>query len=179
LGTLAFGALCSRSASVAAKAELASGLLLGMLAATAFDVGNGLPWRVSPIATNWATSAQYTQIGRQVGRLVHGAVLHAPGEIGELAYFCNCDIVDEFSDRGAYMVQLAAWAAQGNALRHAFVNLDYRYADRSQPAQVPTYLLLAVPNPAPGVPYWPVKTPWDITTPGPVRFIELVRASGR
>jgi hypothetical protein len=160
LATVVFGGLCSRPLAGAPRAELAAGLLCVLAAAIAFDAAWGLPWRIAPISTNRATSAEYTGIGLRLPHDLRGAAVRSPGEVGELAYFCDCDIVDAFSDRGEFMAELTAWDRSGGTLRHDFVALDYLFADRKQPPQPPAYALDVVPQPAPGLPNWTVGTPW-------------------
>ena len=173
LATLVFGGLCSRPIAGALRVELASALLCALAAAVAFDAAWGLPWQVAPIATNWATSAAYTKAGTQLGPALDGAAVRSPGEVGELAYFCDCDLVDAFSDRGVFLADLAAWEHQGGTLRHLFVEVDYLFADRQQRPQSTPYALEVVSRPAPGLPHWAVGTPWTRYTMPGRRFLEL------
>gem|GEM_PF-870083 len=94
-----------------------TGPTVGQLArSTAATVGAGLvvvtavPWwagvttqaplREMPIHGNWALPGQYREIGEELGAIVGDTPVHSPGEVGALAYFCECTIVDRFSDRG-------------------------------------------------------------------------------
>ncbi|HEX4790537.1 MAG TPA: hypothetical protein VH372_18880, partial [Actinospica sp.] len=177
LATVVFGGLCSRPITGTLRVELATGLLCALAAAVAYDVSCGLPWRVAPVSTNWATSAAYTRIGRQLGPELHGAAVRSPGEVGELAYFCNCDIVDAFSDRGVFMADLGTWERKGGALRRGFIAVDYLFADRHQRARRPDYALDVVARAAPGLPHWTVGTPWTRYTMAGRRVIELAPLS--
>ncbi|WP_043826142.1 membrane protein [Rhodococcus opacus] len=117
----------------------AVGALAGLLAvlgagAVYFDVEGGLPWEAPPIFGNWASAQDYERVGRAVGTLVGDAPVRSPGEIGTLAYFCECVIVDEFSDRGLVvedrLVPRLAEASEParTLLRANYAFFDYRLA---------------------------------------------------
>ena len=117
----------------------AVGALAGLLAvlgagAVYFDVEGGLPWEAPPIFGNWASAQDYERVGRAVGALVGDAPVRSPGEIGTLAYFCECVIVDEFSDRGLVvedrLVPRLAEASEParTLLRANYAFFDYRLA---------------------------------------------------
>jgi hypothetical protein len=178
LATVMFGGLCSRPRAVAIRAGLSAALLCCFAAGLAFDLAWGMPWRVAPVATNWATSAEYMKIGEQLGPALKGAAVRSPGEVGELAYFCNCDIVDAFADRGTFMRQLAAWERRGGALRHLLVRFDYLFADRHQRPQRAPYRLKVVVRSQPGVPHWIIGTPWTEARPRGPHVMELLREPG-
>jgi hypothetical protein len=52
-----------------------------------------------PIHTNLATEAQYREIAMDLGKSVDGKAVLVKGEIGTLAYYCDCLLLDPFSDR--------------------------------------------------------------------------------
>ncbi len=58
-----------------------------------------VPLREMPIHANWARPYEYAEIGRELGNIVGDTPVHGPGEVGTLAYFCECTIVDRFTDR--------------------------------------------------------------------------------
>ena len=176
LATIVFGLLCSRPAPGSLQAEFGFGLAAALAVSMVYDVGLGLPWRIAPISTNWASSAQYAAIGRQLRTHTRGAVVHSAGEVGTIAYYCDCDFMDEFSDRGVFMGELAQWSRGGGALRRDFVSIDYLFADRSEPAQTPGYTLEVVPwRPPRGVRYWGIGTPWTESEHVTFHYLELVR----
>jgi hypothetical protein len=178
LATVMFGGLCSRPLAAPIRAGLSAALLCCFAAGLAFDLAWGMPWRAAPVSTNWATSAEYMKIGEQLGPDLKGAAVRSPGEVGELAYFCNCDIVDAFADRGRFMVKLANLERRGGALRHLFVRFDYLFADRHQRPQRAPYDLNVVVQSRPGVPHWIIGTPWTEAGRGGRHVLELVRVQG-
>ena len=56
--------------------------------------------REMPIHSNWGTQAQYREIGLWLNER-HGTdtIRLVAGEIGTLAYYCDCRLLDRFSDR--------------------------------------------------------------------------------
>ncbi len=76
------------------------------------------PMPVAMIESNWARPAQYAKIGRElpVRTGAHVAV-SAPGELGTLLYYCRCELVDQFSDRGALLPQIQDARAHSALLR--------------------------------------------------------------
>ncbi|MGI4895089.1 MAG: hypothetical protein ACRYF3_08260, partial [Janthinobacterium lividum] len=72
---------------------------LAVLALVASAPGRTLPWTTPPIFGNFATAGQYQQIGSDLSRIVGDARVGSPGEIGTLAFSCECEIIDAFSDR--------------------------------------------------------------------------------
>ncbi|MGZ9233906.1 MAG: hypothetical protein ACXW4E_00140 [Anaerolineales bacterium] len=56
--------------------------------------------REMPIHTNWATPEQYRQIGLWLEENHEGDTMRlVAGEIGALTYYCDCRLLDQFSDR--------------------------------------------------------------------------------
>ncbi|MFC0451273.1 hypothetical protein [Rhodococcus jostii] len=95
-----------------------------------YDVEGGLPWAAPPIFGNWASAHDYERVGRAVGALVGDAPVRSPGEIGTLAYFCECVIVDEFSDRGLVVEdRLVPRLAEANEPARALLRSNYAFFD--------------------------------------------------
>lgn len=61
---------------------------------------HGLPWKKTPVFFgNWAEPEYYRIAARQVRFfLADGRTATGPGEIGVLAFYCECGILDAFSD---------------------------------------------------------------------------------
>ncbi|OMQ15802.1 hypothetical protein A7K94_0206985 [Modestobacter sp. VKM Ac-2676] len=133
------------------------------LALVATDVGfvlsRPLPWVQAPISTNWATAEQYQRIGEEMQEAARGEVVASPGEIGTLAYYCECDIVDVFSDRGAIVPLVARREREASPVMRALLGLNFTRLDRDQEPAEPTLGVAYVtgPGPADG---WPVTSAW-------------------
>ncbi|MGH3776225.1 MAG: hypothetical protein ACRDRR_10915 [Pseudonocardiaceae bacterium] len=100
---------------------------LVVLAAASYDVARGVPWKTPPIDTNWATRAEYQRVAEDISKLTPGATVISPSEVGILAYFCNCEIVDFISDRGRTERDIAARAEQSGPLMRQLLKLNYTH----------------------------------------------------
>jgi hypothetical protein len=79
-----------------------------------------VPLREMPIHANWARPAEYAEVGRELGDIVGDTPVHGPGEVGTLAYFCECTIVDRFTDRAVLADKIEQARADS-----AFFRLNY------------------------------------------------------
>lgn len=147
----AFGALAARFASheterrsgAGIASTLAAVFAIGVVAITVVsNTGRGAPWTQPVIFGNWASAADYAHIGREVGAIVGDAPVRSPGEIGTLAYFCECTIVDEFSDRGLIIAdRLTPRLDQSGSLSRLVLRANYANLDYERLPVVPEYRL--------------------------------------
>jgi len=125
-------------------------------AALVVDLQHGVPWTRAAISTNWATAAEYERMGANLRPLVGTAAVESPGEIGTLAYYCDCTIVDAFSDRGHVIAAIEA-REQAGGLGAALLRLNYLHLDRAQaPRPVEFRLRYEAHEPPAGPDQWPV-----------------------
>jgi len=89
------------------------GVLALVIAGLIAYAAAGLPRTYAPFTSNYTSTAQYALIGAELGELAGGRVVGSAGEIGVLAYNCDCPVVDVFSDRGLLP---AAIEARGKAV---------------------------------------------------------------
>lgn len=136
---------------------------VGMVAVTVglsggYDLLRGAPWDgMTPIRINWATPAEYREIARD---LPIGSVVESPGEIGTLAYFCDCTVVDYLGDPG----RMEPYVEQYRARRPESVLLALNYLNYDPPAPVAAdFRLVYEFAPPTGVDDWPVNFPADVT----------------
>ncbi|MFD9662740.1 hypothetical protein ACFWAY_14090 [Rhodococcus sp. NPDC059968] len=140
-----------------------AGTLAGLLAvlgvgAVYYDVESGLPWDAPPIFGNWASAQDYERVGRAVGTLVGEAPVRSPGEIGTLAYFCECVIVDEFSDRGLVVEdRLVPRLAEATEPARTLLRANYAFFDYRLAPVNPAYDLRYAEGRGPGGPM-----AWDV-----------------
>jgi hypothetical protein len=142
---------------VTALAAVAVGALLAV--DVGFVVTRPLPWEQSVISTNWATAAGYQVIGEDMRASTRGQVIGSPGEIGTLAYYCECDIVDVFSDRGAIVPLVEQREREAGPVMRAVLRLNFARLDRDQQPAEQTRALVYTPGPASGD-GWPVTSTW-------------------
>ncbi|SEO86133.1 hypothetical protein SAMN04489732_102437 [Amycolatopsis saalfeldensis] len=140
-------------------------------------VSTGLPRAFAPIMSNHTTTAQYEQIGAELGRLVGRGTVRSGGEIGVLAYSCGCSIVDLFDDRGAVGPAIEQRKATTSALGRKLIDLNFEHFDFRVPPIKPEFALTptGVGQPAPLNPlaHWRIASPWAGT-----QELYLVRADG-
>jgi hypothetical protein len=137
------------------------------------DLQHGVPWVRAPISTNWATAAEYERMGADLHGIVGAGAVESPGEIGTLAYYCDCAIVDAFSDRGRVIGAIDARERAGG-LGAALLRLNYAHLNREQqPRPVDYRLRYQARMPAVGPQQWPV----DHWVDGPGRIVLLPGAS--
>lgn len=140
---------------------LAGVFAVGIVAVTVASVsGRGAPWTQPVIFGNWASADDYAHIGRDVGAIVGDAPVRSPGEIGTLAYFCDCTIVDEFSDRGLIIAdRLMPRLDQSGTLSRLLLRANYANLDYEVKPVTPEYRLDWVPGDSEGRPWtWQVET---------------------
>ncbi len=156
-GTLcaAFAAARLRGGFALAAAGIAAGLAIG---AVAVDLNNGLPWQRAVVQTNWASAAQYQQLGTELAVAARGRTVESPGEIGTIAYYCQCAVVDKFSDRGRMIGALGETEARSGRIGGFLLRLDHRHLDRSVAPRPVSERLVYQPHQAPAGPLqWPVS----------------------
>ena len=100
-------------------------MTLVVLAAVGYDVVRGVPWETAPIDTNWATPAEYQRVAEDISKIAPGATVVSPSEVGTLAYFCNCEIVDFISDPGRTEQLITRHAQQSGPLMRQLFKLNY------------------------------------------------------
>jgi hypothetical protein len=96
-----------------------------VLAEVGADIAHGLPWETAPMRTNWATTREYQRIAEDISKMKPGAVIVSPAEVGTLAYFCDCQIVDYLSDPGRTEQFIALRARQAAPLTRKLLALNY------------------------------------------------------
>jgi len=121
-----------------------AGLTVGMLVIAATGVFLvGRPWAVMPISSNWASAAEYAALA---AKIPSGSAVETFGEVGTVAYFCDCTVVDRLSERAQVADLLRTKrAAAGPAMRTL---LDWNYYRFRAPAPVhPVYKLTFADDP--------------------------------
>lgn len=119
------------------------------------------PFEAAPLHGNWATPGEYATIGRQLPALTDGAAVKGPGEVGTLAYFCECTIADRFSDRGQLRGLIREKIEENWLYR-----LNYSWLDLEELDPIaPPYQLSWEDGPDTGRRSWPATTPADYPRP--------------
>ncbi|WP_116049013.1 hypothetical protein [Amycolatopsis palatopharyngis] len=153
--------LLAWGARLRARVGIAAGLVLATVSALAY-AAPGLPRDFSPITSNHATSERYSEIGQDLGRIAQGRTVHSAGEIGALAYSCDCAIVDLFSDRGAVAPAIEESERRSGTVGRALTEANFQFFDRNQRPVAPELVLevtTGVP-PAKALATWTIHSPW-------------------
>lgn len=133
--------------------------------------------RVVPLTTNHATPDQYKTIGSHLVNYSNGRPVRTANEIGALAYYCRCTVVDRFSDRAALAPDLQARMAESGVTgwlwRSNFRFLDLDALTDAGPIPLDHRLLRASPTDrAPETLVgWPITSPW--TGPGVLYLVQF------
>ncbi|GHF59173.1 hypothetical protein FHX82_000417 [Amycolatopsis bartoniae] len=108
-----------------------------------------LPWQAPPFFGNWASARDYARVGHELAARVGDRAVGAPGEIGTLAYFCDCTIVDGFSDPGLLAPQIRQRIDNASPVVAWLFRLDYTRFQWSKPPIRLDYQLRYAPGPGP------------------------------
>ncbi|GAA5171200.1 MULTISPECIES: hypothetical protein [Amycolatopsis] len=108
-----------------------------------------LPWDAPPFFGNWASARDYARVGHELAARVGNTAVGAPGEIGTLAYFCDCTIVDGFSDPGLLAPQIRQRIAQASPVVAWLFRVNYTHFDWSRPPIPISSQLRWAPGPGP------------------------------
>ncbi|WP_372672101.1 hypothetical protein [Amycolatopsis kentuckyensis] len=142
----------------AASRRVATGAVLAVVAASVVGYA-GSSREFAPLTSNYASTARYEEIGRDLRALAGGRVIGSAGEIGVLAYTCECAIVDVFADRGLLPAAIEARGA-GNRWVRAALRVDYAFFDFDVRPRRPDLVLRRLPSPPPdALAHWTLDAP--------------------
>lgn len=143
-------------------------------AAAALLVSGPVPWREPPLIGNFATAAEYAAVGRDVaGMIPAGAPVYSPGEIGSIAFHCDCRILDKFSTRSLATEQITARVADAGPVMRLLLEWNYAHLPPAAPPPVVQWHLEFRADPAARGPsdvrWWPATMSWH--EPGQVVLV--------
>lgn len=142
----------------ASSRRVATGFVLGLVAASVLAYA-GSSREFAPLTSNYASTARYEEIGRDLRALAGGRVIGSAGEIGVLAYTCECAIVDVFADRGLLPTAIEARGASSRWVRAA-LRVDYAFFDFDVRPRRPDLVLRRLPSPPPdALAHWTLDAP--------------------
>ena len=144
----------------AASSRITTGAVLALVAASVVAyAAPGLPRKFAPLTSNYASTAKYAEIGRDLHALAGSRVVGSAGEIGVLAYTCECAIVDVFADRGLLPAAIDARGA-GDRWVRAALRVDYAFFDFDVRPRRPDLVLRRLPSPPPdALAHWTIDAP--------------------
>ncbi|MEU3274044.1 hypothetical protein ABZ639_24670 [Saccharomonospora sp. NPDC006951] len=132
--------------------------VIGVLAlgAIVVDGRQGVPWKSPVIFGNWASAQDYARMGKELGARLDGATVRSPGEIGTLAYYCECSILDQFSDRGRVVELVDERIAESSPVGAALLRFNYLFFDHDRTPKSLDYRLTYKEGPGSGPDTWQV-----------------------
>lgn len=155
------------SASVLERVRVGALALAGAVIAWSATVSVGLDQKngYTAITTNHASSEHYQQIGKELGAFANGRVVRSAGEIGALAYSCQCEIVDIFSDRGSLTPAIIESKNRSGPLGRALIEANFRFLDQTVPPALPDLVLEETWHQVPpgALASWDISSPWTGT----------------
>jgi hypothetical protein len=120
----------------------------------------GLPRTSAPITTNWVEPGQYATIGADLHRIAGNRTVASAGEIGAVAYFCDCAMIDKFSDPGLDNDMIVSAEARAGKLKRKLLGWNFHFL-RAQKPIVPDLRLIFGGRAQPGaLAVWQVSSPW-------------------
>lgn len=129
---------------------------LFVVGAASVGVTRELPWRSPVIFGNWASASDYAHVGRELRERVGDDTVASPGEIGTLAYHCECRIMDVFSDRGRVAELVNDRIAKSGPVSAALLRFNYLFFDRDAERAEVDYRLRYKRGPGAGEDTWQV-----------------------
>lgn len=129
------------------------------VAQVGYNAQQGIPWTHAAYNGNAATPAEYAAVGRGIQPLVGDHPVRSPGEVGTIAYFCDCEVLDELSDRGIVVSLLDQQKQHQSQLSRFVLDINFYFLDKDiKPTPVDYAIVYAKQQPANG-PYWPTTGP--------------------
>lgn len=126
---------------------------------------------LGPIVYNYGTAAQYAAMGAELGRVIGPTEPILDGiEIGTVAFFCRCTILEHFTDPAIARRLIDERTAGAGPLKRALVNLNFAHRP---PASIPPTTWQVVFSGDPGY-----ERRWVVSVPGRgTHFLQLSRTS--
>jgi hypothetical protein len=149
------------TASVLPWRRMAYGFICAVVAASlAIELQHGVPWTTTPIFSNWATSGQYAAAAPGIAAAAAGnGAVGSPGEIGALAFYCDCRIVDLFSDRGDAANWIEERMRRAGPLMRWLLAVNYHNLDRRPAIHRTSQLSFDPAGHSLGPGSWPISSP--------------------
>ncbi|MGQ0775910.1 MAG: hypothetical protein ACT4NY_16075 [Pseudonocardiales bacterium] len=143
------------------RPALAVGVATALIAVAqvGYIIQHGVPWTQAAYNGNAATPAEYAAVGLGIQPLVGDRPVRSPGEIGTIAYFCDCEILDEFSDRGLVESILDRRKQHHGPLGRFLLDMNFHFRDNNlKPTQADYAIVYVKEKPTDGH-YWPTTGP--------------------
>lgn len=135
--------------------------VFGMLA---LIMRNGIPLRESLIHTNWATHEQYRTVGLALKEHYAGKTIPTNGELGTIAYYCDCYIIDYLFTARDWLVKDVERYRTGSTPTDLLLRFNYLFFKKPAPYPVSVASLKVLTRGAtpadPNQLHWFTSTRW-------------------
>ena len=125
-------------------------------------VRGGMPLREAPIHTNWATYAEYREIGSWLREHYRGQTGYSEIEVGTVGYYCDCFLMDVLTHRR--MTDALVHRHSGRStLRSLAIRLSFFFYRPQAPFPPVSYGVLYTTGPdgsPPSLQRWNVESRW-------------------
>ncbi len=129
----------------------------GVLVCTRVDT------RFPPITTNQASAQQLRELSRDLRALVGDELVELDGEIGTIAYYCQCLLMNDFSDQGIVTARIQEQKMRIPDAARPILDANWYFRDWTQQPQPTRYLLASAIEPGrPGfIQSWRITSQWS------------------
>jgi hypothetical protein len=117
-----------------------------------------------PITTNWHSGAQARAMAEDVAKIVGDSTVGFGGEVGAMAYYCKCQVIDEFSDMANLNPGIVRALDTSTGIYHDLLRANFRHRDLTALPPPFRYLMVPTSDPAGHQWHWTVASPWASTT---------------
>jgi hypothetical protein len=117
-----------------------------------------------PITTNWHSGAQARAMAEQVAQIVGDSVVGFGGEVGAMAYYCKCQVIDQFSDMANLNPGILRRIDTSTGIYHDLLRANFRHRDLTTLPPPFQFLMVPTSDPAGHQWHWTVTSPWASTT---------------
>ena len=166
LGTFALATLAKSAPQPLPRRAWTSVLALAMLLPVGGMLGvlvrAGMPLREALIHTNWATYAQYREVGLWLREHYRGQTGYSEIEVGTVGYYCDCFLMDVLAHRRMTDALVHRHSGRSNP-RSLAIRLSFFFYRPQAPFPPSSYGVLYATGPAgplPSLRRWNVESRW-------------------
>ncbi len=131
--------------------------LLGLtIAAVAMNSTSRFP----PVTTNWQSGDQARAMARELAEVVGDTNVGFGGEVGAIAFYCRCEVIDDFTDMANLNSGIVRTLESSTGVRRALLRFNYRHRDLTALPPPFQYWISVTPYPPGSRWSWQVDSPW-------------------
>jgi hypothetical protein len=113
-----------------------------------------------PITTNWHNAAQARAMATDLARIVGDKNVGFGGEVGAIAYYCRCEVIDDFSDMANLNSGIVRSLESNSGITRELLRLNFRHRDLAAVPPPFQYWIIVSKDPPPPPWSWRFDSPW-------------------